>query len=228
MEINTNFGKYFFQSKIYTILVSLYITIFLTTILLSRQLIQYHSFLFAGATLTIPIGFFLGDVIAEIYGYYVARQLVFIFIICSFLFSLIMGLVYAPSPPFWTLQNAYILVLGHSLQISFASAAGIIIGGNVNAYTVSKWKILLNGRYFGMRSLGASSIGEFIFVLIALPLSQYNNAISLKDLLWMMALSYGSKLLFSLIIIIPGSIFMIFLKKIESPDSQLKFNSVIY
>lgn len=227
MVININSSRSHHQSKIYTVLVSLYITIFLTTILLSRQLIQFHSFLFAGATLTIPIGFFLGDVIAEIYGYYVARQLVFIFIICSFLFSLIMGLVYAPAPPFWTSQSAYILVLGHSLQISFASAAGILIGGNINAFAVSKWKILLNGRYFGIRSLGASSIGEFFFVIIALPLSQYNNSISLKDLFWMMFISYSSKLLFSLIIVIPGSIFMVYLKKIERIDGQLNFDSAI-
>jgi hypothetical protein len=44
----------------------------------------------------------------------------------------------------------------------------------------------------------------------------------------MMALSYGSKLLFSLIITIPGSIFMIFLKKAESQNDQLNFNAVTY
>src|SRR5438874_254478 len=96
--------KSIFQSKCYTLIISIYITIFLTTILLSRQLIQVHSFLFAGATIIIPIGFFMGDLIAEVYGYYIAKQLIRVFIICSFIFSLIIELaIHAPAPSFWTL-----------------------------------------------------------------------------------------------------------------------------
>lgn len=217
--------------KCYTFLAALYITIFLSTIILSRKLIQLDFLIIAVATIIIPFGYGIADIITEVYGYAAARHLLWVYIVCGFIFSMMMELaVISPPPATWPFQQAYIAVLGHSLQISTASMLGLLFGVLINSYALAKWKILLKGKYFWMRSLGSSAIGEFVFVIIALPLSQFNNHIRLKNLIILMIVSYVSKLLFTCISVIPISIIAAHIKKIENLDTydfETKFNPFI-
>jgi uncharacterized PurR-regulated membrane protein YhhQ (DUF165 family) len=78
-----------------------------------------------------------------------------------------------------------------------------------------------------MSSLGASAVGEFIFIIIALPLSQFNNIIIFHDLITMMFISYISKLLFTCIAVVPIAIITKYIKKVEGfevYDFQVKFS----
>jgi uncharacterized integral membrane protein (TIGR00697 family) len=106
-----------------------------------------------------PLWFVLGDVIAEVYGYKAARHVIWMAIICQFIFALSCAILISfDSPDGWANQGAYNQVLGKLPRVAFASFFAIVSGAFINAYAISKWKILLHGKYFWLRSLGASAV----------------------------------------------------------------------
>ena len=90
----------------------------------------------------------------------------------SFIFAFsCAGMISFKTPSGWAYQESYDQVLGKLPRVAIASFLAIFVGAFINAYAISKWKILLRGRYFWLRSLGASAIGEFIFTIV--PFSNY-------------------------------------------------------
>lgn len=100
--------------------------------------------------------------------------------------------------------------------VAFSVALGIFCSVFINAYLLSRWKILVRGKYFWMRSLLSSSIAVLIFTFIGytyrlfhLPLSQSLNFI---------ITAYVIKLILE-VIISPVCLFCTkVLKKIEGVD----------
>jgi uncharacterized integral membrane protein (TIGR00697 family) len=102
------------------------------------------------------------DVVAEVYGFNTARKLIW----CGlFSFVFLSASVYLcfkmPYPLFWkqTIQ-AYKTALGSIVRTSLVSAATVFVGQMINSYLIVKWKILTRGKYFWLRSLGSSIIGD--------------------------------------------------------------------
>lgn len=206
------------QYQYLTFLIMLYMTIKLITVTLIYKIITIGPFSASVSTLIIPLWFLIGDIIAEVYGYKIARHVIWIAIICQFIFSFIcIALISFHSSPDWGDQEAYNYVFGKLPRVAFASFLAIISGAFVNAYALSKWKILLCGKYFWLRSLGASAIGEFIFTAVAY-FSEFFGVTSLLDLLKLMTISYVIKLILNPILVIPSTIAVFVLKKLENTD----------
>lgn len=118
---------------------------------------------FSVAVIVMPFFYSVGGMIAEIYGLKIARQLIVIALFLDILFSIFTTvLIHLPSPANWLHQQDYNYVLGSSLMQSLLGAVGIYLSQYVNLYALTKWKILLKGRYFGLRSVGSSALGELI------------------------------------------------------------------
>ncbi len=114
-----------------------------------------------------PFWFILGDVFAEVYGFKMMMRLFWSFIICNLIIGLIF-LLLINFNSFATVysQHIYQFVLGDYLQIRSIHLVLIIVAWKINAYLLNKWKILLKGRYFWLRSIGSSGIGESIFIIL--------------------------------------------------------------
>jgi uncharacterized integral membrane protein (TIGR00697 family) len=204
-----------------------YITIKLITVLVIYKLVAIGSINTTAATIIIPLWFLTGDVISEVYGYDVSKQIIWSALICQFIFALICSsIIHLPSPSSFTHQAAYDHVLGNLPRVAFASFAAIVCGAFINAYTVAKWKVLLKGRLFWLRSLGASIIGEAVFVIISLGM-EFFGVVPLSTLLQLILVSFTMKIALNPILVIPSSILTAWLKKIEKIDVydyDLKFN----
>lgn len=146
---------------------------------------------------------------------------------CQIIFAIICGLVStAPYPVFFDAYNAYFLVFGELLYIVGSSFFAFIISNLINISIITKWKILLQGRYFWMRSLGASTIAEALYSAIAILMMEINH-IALADIWRVIIISYLIKVIYSIIFAFPGNLIVNYIKnttKIDVYDHPNDFN----
>lgn len=203
------------QYKYLTSVSMLYMTIKLITIVMIYKIITIGPFSASASTLIMPLWFVMGDMIAEIYGYKIAKQMIWLAIICQGIFAFTcVGLISLDTPVNWPYQHAYDQVFGKLPRVVLASFLAIVSGAFINAYAISKWRILLRGKYFWLRSLGASAIGELVFTIVAY-LTEFLGVVPLSDLLQLMIISYVIKLILNPILVVPISFITFVLKKIE-------------
>jgi len=204
--------------KYIVVLSMLYITAFMFPMMLAYRMVSLGPLLLPGGTLFFPASYLFGDIIAEVYGYQFARQLVWSAIFCQLLLGILITLVlHMPFPENWQNANEFNLVLGHSLRYAAASTLGNFFGEFINIYVVTKFKVLLKGKYFWLRSLGASCVGEAILTLTVFSIT-FVGLTPTKDLLKLTLSGYAFKMLFGLIALIPVSFFVAFLKRSENID----------
>lgn len=197
----------------------LFMTIKLTTIVLIYKIIHIGHFSASASTLVIPLWFLMGDVITEVYGYKIARHIIWIAVICQFIFAFLCSSLISFSPALiLNHQDAYSQVLGKLPRVTFASSLAIIGGAFINVYVVSKWKILLKGKYFWLRSLGATAVGELVFTTAAY-LIEFLGVVPYTALFQLMIISYIIKLILNPLLIIPSQIIATTLKRLEGIDT---------
>lgn len=193
-----------------------YMTIKITTVFLIYKIITIHGISVSASTLIIPLWFITGDIIAEIYGYKTAKNLIWIAVFCQFIFAFICGsFASIDSHDILHNQKAYEEILARFPRVAFASFLAILLGGIFNAYILNKWKILLHGKYFALRSLGASAIGELIFTICAF-LVEFVGMVSMSKIIELIIVSYLVKIIVNHILIIPASVLARIIKCYES------------
>lgn len=190
----------------------------LSTAVLIYKVVTLGPLVASAATLAIPFWYFLGDIIAEVYGYKMSRRLIWSAIICQFIFAVLCtSLIKLNSPPTWLHQDAYNQVLGSLFRVSIGSFIAVFCGAFINIYALTKWKILLKGRYFWLRSIGATAVGEAIFTVVAFVI-EFLGTIPTSQLIQLILASYGIKLFIAPIAATPSSMVATLLKKLEGVD----------
>ncbi len=221
-----------FSYKYFAPLAMLYMVVALCDVLSIYRITNIGSVTIAGGIYVLPFYYFLEDVITEVYGYQRFRQVVWTMLFGCFLFAVIMTIiVHLPSPKFWHHQGAYDYVFSHLFRITFGGGCiAILSGAFVNSFVVSKWKILTRGKYFWLRSLGSSAIGQAIQNVIGC-LILYTGVLPFEKVLGMILPLYSIQLGVEILIILPGAILVKFLKKAEgceAYDYHTNFNPFKY
>lgn len=197
------------------ILAMVYVTIIISVCVLSNKIIIIAGHLTMAGTLFIPFWFILSDIITEIYGYKISRQIIWFVFPCLFLFSLICTIaLHIPSPRFWHGQSAYELVLGDLMRITASGLIAYLISGAINIYLLVKWKFLLKGRYFLLRSFCASTIGELIYTAMAVVMIQY-HILTWSEMGKIIITAYTIKVICTLLSAFPASFIVSFLRENE-------------
>lgn len=213
-----NTAKEHIHYKYFLILTAFYITISITSLVLTYRLVVFGPFVLHGGSVIYPLSYILGDVITEVYGYKLSRQLIWISIICGFLFSFIAIIViHLPAPGFWHNQKSFIQVLGHSLRFTTGGSIGVFVGSFVNIYIISKTKIYLHGKYFWLRGFFSSTFGEAIQSLIVVPFG-FLGVVPLLKVITIMFTAFSFKMIYNLLAIGPANYLANYLKKREGID----------
>jgi queuosine precursor transporter len=191
----------------------MYVCLMLTSAVLTHKVIIIGPSITLAGALVMPIMFVLSDMITEIYDYRIAAYMVSFAFICQLTFAAICtGLIHAPSPSFWQGQSAYDFVLGSQLRIGICSCVAYFISSTLNVYIISKSKKLWHGHFFWLRSIGASTIGEFIFTVLAVVSMQYGK-VPWDAILKIIITSYTIKVIGTLIGVTPASLIVKQIKK---------------
>ncbi|MFZ2315133.1 MAG: VUT family protein [Gammaproteobacteria bacterium] len=116
------------------ILSMLYVAIMLCNAILTNRYIGNNHFYLLGGTLTSPFIFILDDIIAEVFGYKIARNIIFSGFAAQCCFVLICFLaVTSPFPDFFQNSESYYNILGPSLiRITLSGFIAYIIANIIN------------------------------------------------------------------------------------------------
>lgn len=129
---------------------------------------------FGAGILFFPLGYIIGDVLTEVYGYARARRCIWAGFAAT-LFMAVMSFVVVALPPAadWTGQAAYEAVFGQVPRIVLASITAFWVGEFANSFVMARMKLWTNGKYLWTRTIGSTIVGQGLDSLIFYPLAFY-------------------------------------------------------
>jgi len=132
---------------------------------------------FDAGTLLFPISYIFGDILTEVYGYKRSRRVIWTGFAALALSALVFwGIQRLPGEATWQEyagDAAYRAILGgmSSGGIVLASLVAYWLGEFSNSFVLAKMKVLTNGRWLWMRTIGSTLVGELVdsavFIAIA-------------------------------------------------------------
>jgi len=130
------------------------------------------DWVFGAGILFFPLGYVIGDVLTEVYGYARARRVIWAGF-AGLLFMAFMSwvVVSLPPAPGWDGQAAYESVFGQVWRIVIASIVAFWAGGFVNSYVMARMKIWTAGKKLWTRTIGSTIVGQGVDSIIFYPLA---------------------------------------------------------
>jgi hypothetical protein len=165
--------------------------------------------------------------IAEVWGYRKVRLIIWNGFLMNFLAVLVFKLsIWVPGSENFTNQTAFASVLGNTERMVIASFIAFLFGAFLNAFVMSKMKILQKGRGFSIRAIVSTIVGEgadsLVFFFIA-----FSGVIPLDDL-WKLILTQAAMKTGYEIIALPITNYLVkWVKKregIDVYDTEISYN----
>jgi uncharacterized integral membrane protein (TIGR00697 family) len=129
-------------------------------------------FAVSGAVLLFPITYIFGDIFTEVYGYAASRRAIWLgFFGTSLLYCIGAIVIALPSAPGWQNQKAFATVFGFIPRILAASLIAFWAGEFANSYTMSRLKLLTNGRKLWTRTIGSTIVGQAVDTVLVIVLT---------------------------------------------------------
>lgn len=134
--------------------------------------INGQQWIFGAGILFFPLGYVIGDVLTEVYGYARARRVIWAgFAALLFIAFMSWVVVALPPAPGWPGQAAYESVFGQVWRIVFASITAFWAGEFINSYVMARMKIWTGGKHLWSRTIGSTVAGQGIDSIIFYPLA---------------------------------------------------------
>ncbi len=108
-----------------------------------------------------PLSYIISDVLTEVYGFRVARGVIWLGFACNLLMVILIWLGGAiPGAVFWDNQNAYQVILGTTGWLLLGSFAAYIVGEFSNATVMVVLKNATEGRFLWVRTISSTVVGQ--------------------------------------------------------------------
>lgn len=211
--------------KLIVLLSMIYMSLFFASITVAYKIVAFGHELYCASILIFPLLFPFSDALAEIYGPKIAKSMIWYTVICESIFVLLTNVaIHLPSPTNWHHQAEYNFLIGGYTQVLMANATALIVSFNLNVLLLNKWRILLKGKYFYLRSLGATAVGEISYTIITNVIPYY-GVLSWSEVSNVIISDYIAKLIYSAIIAYPAALLVAYVKtKYSSTAYSGEFN----
>ncbi len=214
-------------SGIFLFLSMLYLTIFLMSVLLINKRVTLFGVDASLASFIVPFGFTISDIVAEIYGYKASQRIIWNTLAIQGIFCILTPFLIKIGVSS-SLQNQadFNYIFTPLPRIFLSGLIAIPTSIFLNVFLISKWKIILKGRYFWLRSIGASISGEILYTSICAFII-FLGVLKIDIILQLIFASCVIKFLFASICSYPANLFVNFLKKYENLDTydqKVNFN----
>lgn len=187
--------------------------------IIEQKTIKFGPIEATAGLLVFPISYILNDVIAEVWGYRKARLIIWSGFAMNFLAVGIFQMsILLPGSDNFLHQTAFSLVLGNTLRLSLASFIAFLCGSLLNAYVMSRMKLMHKGRFFGARAILSTLIGECSDSLIFFTLAFY-GILPNHDLLMLICTQTIMKTAYEIVILPITKRVVKWLKDIEGCDN---------
>lgn len=183
------------------------------------KIITFAGFTIPAGILCFPIAYIVNDVLTEVYGYKKAKSVIWWGFISLAFMTLIYFLATHLKPAnFWEHQLAFEKIFSFVPRIALASLIAFVVGSLLNAFVLSKMKVLMKGKKLWARTITSTIIGEgadsVIFSIVA-----FAGIFGAADLIVMMFSGFLLKTLYE-ILATPFTYLVVgFLKEKEEIDT---------
>ncbi len=162
--------------------------------------INGEQWVFGAGILFFPLGYVIGDVLTEVYGYARARRVIWVGFV-ALIFMAFMSWVVVSLPPAagWQGQAAYESVFGQVWRIVIASITAFWAGEFVNSYVMARMKVWTRGKHLWTRTIGSTFVGQGVDSLIFYPLAFW-GVWETKVVLTVMVTNWGLKILWEVVL----------------------------
>ncbi|TSB05324.1 queuosine precursor transporter [Sphingorhabdus contaminans] len=180
--------------------------------------INGEQWVFGAGILFFPLGYVIGDVLTEVYGYARARRVIWAGFV-GLIFMAFMSWVVVSLPPAagWQGQAAYESVFGQVWRIVAASITAFWAGEFVNSYVMARMKIWTAGKHLWSRTIGSTVVGQGVDSLIFYPLA-FLGVWSTEQVVTVMITNWGLKVLWEAVLTPVTYIVVGWLKRKEGVD----------
>ena len=194
--------------------------------IISSKIMSIGQWTVPVGVLVFPLSYIINDVVAEVWGYRKVRLIIWAGFAVNLLAVIFFSLsIVVPAAPFYQSQDAFATILGNTPRLVAASLIAYLTGSFLNAYIMSRFKVLTNGKGFSVRAVVSTLAGEgadsLIFITIA-----FAGIFEFKALMTMVLTQALIKTVYE-IIILPVTILVV--KKMKKLEGEDTFdNSVSY
>lgn len=169
----------------FSAIVALYVTCLITANTVAVSVLDLGPFAADAGTITFPIAYIVGDVLTEVYGFRIARRVIWLGFACNlFAVGIYQSAMLFPTHNDAAFDSGFALVFANTPRILLASMAAYLVGSFTNAAVMSRLKVKMQGRHLWVRTIGSTIAGQgldtVIFVLIAFA------GVFPNDIVWQM------------------------------------------
>ncbi len=159
------------------------------------------SYIVSIAVICFPLSYIISDILTEVYGFRVARGVIWLGFACNLLMVLLFLLAGAiPGASFWENQDAYQVILGTTGWVLAGSFVAYLIGEFANAIVMVVLKNRTAGRHLWLRTISSTFVGQgvdsIMFYGIAFGIS---GIWPMTDVLRAMVLAWIAKTVYEII-----------------------------
>jgi uncharacterized integral membrane protein (TIGR00697 family) len=196
--------KHITISRFLDVVAIVYIVLIVTANVMASKVLAIGSIIIDAGTMTYPLTFMIGDILAEIYGYKVARRIILWGFAANLLFSALawLGTLFPPLDATDSLTVAYDVLFGYNIRILAASFTGYVVGSLLNAASLLWIRRLTGPKWLALRTIGSTAFGAAadtaLFTLIA-----WVGTLPVREMLIMGISGYAVKMIYESVIATP-------------------------
>lgn len=166
-----------------------------------------------------PVSYIINDCIVEVYGFQRARFVIWLGFLANLIVVVFLQIAIAlPADPVWTGQEAMSFIYGNTPRILLGSFTAFICGSMVNAYVMSKMKVMSKGKHFSLRAILSTLFGESVDSIIFFPIA-FGGLLPISTIIILIWTQAGIKTLYE-IVILPVTIQVVkYIKRVEKQDT---------
>jgi queuosine precursor transporter len=214
------------QYRYFDLLMAAFVAVLLSSGLIgvhkvsSIDLPFYGEYIYGAGVLFFPISYLFNDILTEVYGFARSRRAVWAgfaaLAFASFMSFVVVSLPAAPTMPLEH-QNAVNFIFGQTARITLASLIAFWAGEFVNSFVLAKLKVLTEGRFLWVRTIGSTYAGEAVDSVIFYPIA-FLGTWSNEQVVGVMIGNYFLKVLWE-VIATPFTYLVVgWLKRVEHED----------
>ena len=178
---------------------------------------------FGAGNLFFPLSYIFGDILTEVYGYALARRVIWAgfgaMLFATVMTWVVLAMPASPNEPFSAqLQPALETCFGGGWRIALGSIIAFFVGDFLNSYVLAKMKVRMGGKHPWARFIGSTFVGQGVDSLIFYPLA-FIGIWSPQTLLAVMLANWVFKVLVEVVMTPVTTIVCAKLKEAEGVDA---------
>ncbi|MGM9736595.1 MAG: queuosine precursor transporter [Candidatus Cryptobacteroides sp.] len=195
----------------------LFVVCLIASNLFETKLFTVGGIALTGGVIIFPVSYIINDCLVEVYGYRKSRMTIWMgFAMNFFVVAMAQIVRVLPEAPFWDGGEHFNYIFTMAPRVTIASLLAFVSGSTVNAWIMSRMKVVQKGKGFSLRAILSTIGGEGVDSLIFFPIAFWG--IGTAEMLKLMATQIVLKTLYEIIILPLTNVCVRRLKKIEDTD----------